>query len=424
MVRKISFLLLCSLPISLMLGNLIINLNIFLIDILVLYHCYKLKNWHWVRSDLFKLLIILYFYLIINSLVAYPSLVESTNSVISLAPHAFDGLIRSIFFIKFILLGYAFSLLAHDHKVLNKIMKVWLVIIVTIILDVFFEKIFGHNVLGYKSVNHHRIVSFFKDEAIVGSLILCFGFILGAYFLNKNLELKSKIFFHIFLLIVPLNILITGERSNFIKSFLILSLIIFLIDQNKLLIIKYKFVLLIIFIFFTTIFFRQDIYSKQSHFFKRIIDVKNPEKFTDRFQNILYFAHYNAAIKIFKDNPLLGVGNKNFRYKCHDKKYHDDKIKLTLLRCSTHPHQIHLQILSEHGLVGYLLIFYIFFNFLKKKLASAKLSKNIFYYSTAVYLSISFIPLLPSGDFFSTFNGTLFWIVFSLSNLNHDQKNY
>jgi H+/gluconate symporter-like permease len=34
-----------------------------------------------------------------------------------------------------------------------------------------------------------------------------------------------------------------------------------------------------------------------------------------------------------------------------------------------------------------------------------------------------FIPLLPGSGIFSTFNGTLFWVIFSLSNLEYDSKN-
>ena len=51
-------------------------------------------------------------------------------------------------------------------------------IIGIIIVDVFFEKIIGHNIFGNISPDHSRIVSFFDDELIVGGLIFCYGFIM------------------------------------------------------------------------------------------------------------------------------------------------------------------------------------------------------------------------------------------------------
>ncbi len=414
MLKKISFLPLSFLPIALIMGNFAVNLNIFIINFFLLYGCYKAKNWQWMNDNVFKLLIIFYFYLILNSLISYFLNSDST----------LDGLVRSISFIKFILLGYAFNLLVQDHKILNKIMTNWCVIMSIVIFDVFFEKIFGHNTLGYVSPDGTRIVSFFKDEMVVGSLILTFGFVVTTYFLNKDLSKLPKIFFSIFLFIIPLSIFIAGERSNFIKSFIIFFLIIFLIKKSKLLIEKYKLLLLITFILFISVFFSKNIYIKQTEFIKRIIVVKNPEKLTDRFKNITYFAHYDVAIKIFKDHPIFGVGNKNFRYKCNNEKYFDDKILFTEARCNTHPHQVHFEILSEHGLIGYVLLLSIFFIFIKKKFIHVSSSKNIFDYSTLIYLTIFFIPILPSGAFFSSFNGTLFWIIFSIANLNKNKLAY
>ena len=81
--------------------------------------------------------------------------------------------------------------------------------------------------------------------------------------------------------------------------------------------------------------------------------VENPESISQRFQNIKYFQHYETAIEIFKNHKLNGIGNKNFRFECHDKKYFKENSKLTSQRCSTHPHQIHFELLSEQGLIGY-----------------------------------------------------------------------
>ena len=401
-------------PISFIFGNPSINLNIILINFLFLYNCYEFRNWVWLKDKLFKLLLIFYFYLIINSVIFY-YITDYSN---------YDGIVRSFGFIKFIFLAYAFRILVQDKKILDNIIRNWFIIIIIIIIDVLFEKKFGHNIFGNISPDATRIVSFFSNELVVGGLILCFGFLIATYFLDKKLDIKSKIFFNIFLVFIPLSIFISGERSNFIKSFIIFSFIIFLIDKKKLLVNKTIFSMFLILTLFVSIFLSEKIRIKQTEAFKRILMVKNSEKFMDRFENIKYFSHYDVAIKIFKDFPITGVSGKNFRNFCHEKKYFDKNIKFSNSRCNTHPHQAHFELLSEHGLVGYLFLFYILFTFFKKNLVTAKLSKNIFHYTSIVYLIVFFIPLLPGGAIFSTFNGALFWIVFSVSNLSFNKKIY
>ncbi len=410
---KISIFLFTLLPISLILGNFAVNINILIIDIFTLYICFIKKNWDWTKEKFFKLLIIFYFFLIVNSLYSYFSSNYPTNS----------ALIRSLTFIKFIVFAYSFKILVKDSKILKKIMIYWSCIITVVIFDVFFESIFGYNIAGNESVDGTRIVSFFKDETVVGSLILCFGYAVTVYYLGQNLKVKNNIIFNFLLFLIPLTILITGERSNFIKSLLIFSFIIIFINQQKLILKKKNLTVLVLISFLSLIYLNPNIYSKQTEFFKRVIDINKTESesiegnnFFNRFQNIKYFVHYDVSLKIFKEYPLFGVANKNFRHECHNEKYFDEKIKLSNLRCNTHPHQIHFELLSEHGIIGYIFFFFMMFTGLKKIYHNYIVTKNIFYLSSLLYLIIFLIPLLPSGSFFSTYNGTLFWIIFSIGN--------
>ena len=169
--------------------------------------------------------------------------------------------------------------------------------------------------------------------------------------------------------------------------------------------------------FFIAIFSNNFIFIKQTEFFKRILIVKDDVKFIDKFQNIRYFAHYNVALKIFKKYPVLGTGSKNFRNECSKEEYIDEKIKYTDIRCNTHPHQIHFEILSEQGMLGYIFLLYIMLVFFRDNLKKTNLSKNIFHYAALIYLIIFFIPLLPGGSMFSSFSGSNFWIIFSIANL-------
>ena len=39
---------------------------------------------------------------------------------------------------------------------------------------------------------------------------------------------------------------------------------------------------------------------------------------------------------------------------------------------------------------------------------------------SSIAAQIVLIPILPSGSFFSTFNGTLFWVIFSIGNIKKE----
>ena len=120
-------------------------------------------------------------------------------------------------------------------------------------------------------------------------------------------------------------------------------------------------------------------------------------------ERIEYFSLYNSAWKIFKSNPTLGSGLKTFRYESYTLK----KENISIYGASTHPHQIHFELLSEIGLIGYLLII---FNLLSRVYANRFNNKNYLTRSSILFLTATLIPILPSGGFFSGYNAVFFWI--------------
>ena len=107
--------------------------------------------------------------------------------------------------------------------------------------------------------------------------------------------------------------------------------------------------------------------------------VENAKNFTERFQNIKYFAHYDTALKIFIDYPLNGVGSKNFRKNALIKNILMKNLKNSQFRCSTHPHQIHFEVLSEQGALGYLIFFFMISFFIYNNLKKAFQIKIFFH---------------------------------------------
>ena len=88
-----------------------------------------------------------------------------------------------------------------------------------------------------------------------------------------------------------------------------------------------------------------------------------------------------------------------------------------------HPHQIYIEFLAEHGLFGFILLLSILFYLIFKNLKIILMSKNMLQIGAFSYLLINFIPLLPSGSFFSDFNSTLFWLNFSILYASNKKTN-
>jgi hypothetical protein len=303
----------------------------------------------------------------------------------------------------------------------------WAILFSILIIDIIFEIIFGFNTIGIKSIIPGRIASFFGNELVVGSFFLSFASIYIATiakFSKKNMNLKL-IFLIIFL--ISLSFLI-GERSNFVKFFLISIFLLFFVIKLSF---KIKiFSSLIIFcILFLSLNYFQDIkyryYKQQIKNFqaetKELNKADSQNILIDTKNNIINFikwtkygAHYNAAYKIFLDNPYFGVGIKHFRNESTKEKYRNEEYKWTDERNTTHPHQIHLEFLSETGLFGYLFFIIFISASLYLSIKNYLIHKNLFQLVAILYVLVSLLPLLPSGSFFSTYSSSLFWLNYSI----------
>jgi len=107
----------------------------------------------------------------------------------------------------------------------------------------------------------------------------------------------------------------------------------------------------------------------------------------------------------------------------HDEKYFNAEIKYTFERCSNHPHQVHLEILSEQGMIGYLIIIFAIFNILLNSLKVYCKTGDVTHLASILFAVTFFIPLLPSGSIFSTFNASIFWINFSVAHAFSNKTN-
>ena len=145
-----------------------------------------------------------------------------------------NSLRRGIFFFRYIFLIFALIYFLKDETLRNKVINFWTLVLLIVSFDIFFEFIFGQNILGFESpMKNERIVSFFQDELIVGSYLSTFLFIIVGKFYFDEKKYLSIILFLIFFI----SILVTGERSISLKLlFSVFLIIFFVLNKPKLMI--------------------------------------------------------------------------------------------------------------------------------------------------------------------------------------------
>ena len=177
-IENIYLFLISILPLSIIIGPSISLSNILLI-VLFFFSNLKFAEINIQNKKIFYLLILLYIYLIFNSFISIDYK---------------EGIFRNLGFVRFIILFLAINFYFYISENNQKFFNIWSIIILILVFDSFFEFFFGKNLLGYgDDLYNNRIVSFFRDEPIVGAYLLGFKFIIVGYFFEKLYKKKPKI---------------------------------------------------------------------------------------------------------------------------------------------------------------------------------------------------------------------------------------
>jgi O-antigen ligase len=125
--------------------------------------------------------------------------------------------------------------------------------------------------------------------------------------------------------------------------------------------------------------------------------------------------HAQKSLKLIIDKPFIGHGIKSFRVKCDNYKLYIDREKKKHQACSTHPHNLILELLTEQGVLGFFLFFAFFFVIFKKSILDyGFFSKDFTLISLrSLIFVLIFIPK-PVGSIFSSVNATMIWFCVSL----------
>ena len=402
-IRKISnidnlaLIFISFLPIGLLIGTGVSELLLILLATLFIIRSLSKKNSQWYKNFYFLILTILWIILILNLIFSrYPE----------------NSILRSLGFVKYIIFIFCVVYCLKIKNNLNIIFSIWTIILLIVSFDVHFEYIFKYNVLGFTSVDQDRIASFLRKELKIGHFVLgfcfiCSGFIFEKYNHKPNTYIAVSFLITIFFIG---SIILTGERSNTIRA--ILGLILYLLLFSTKFNFNRKKIFLILAIVIIAFFSISEKIQRRFNVF--IIEPIKQKGFIETYKGSQHAAHHYTAIEIFKSNLLFGIGNKNFRIECKNKKYYNPSYERTTERCATHPHQIYFELLSEHGIIGTAGILSIIFYTIYKSLIIYKRNNNLIHLGSIIFIIITFIPFLPSGSFFTSFTATIFWINFSI----------
>ena len=395
--QKYFYLLFLLIPITTVLGSSISLSHIILINLSFLLLLFKLKNLIIFKNNIVKILFVIYIYLIFNSFISLDASI---------------GLARNLGFLRFIIFFIFVNYLFYYYKT-EKIFNFWIILFIILIFDVFLEYFYGSNIFGWgaieidgvKQPHGPRVVSFFKDEPIAAAFLLSYIFMLFGHLLSQ--KQLNKIFPWIFIAMSLFAILLTGERSNFIRAFLGFFIFFILLDFLKL---RLKIIISIIFVSILGIILTYSSYLNNRFINQAFEQVNSKKKLEIFYKENVYAKLYKSGFSVFSNYPLFGVGNKNYRIETCD----STKDQSLQYYCLTHPHQIYLEFLSEHGLLGSIILLSIFFYLMFRILKEIINSKNYIQLGAFTFVLINFTPIIPTGSFFSDFNLTNFWLNLSI----------
>lgn len=382
------------LPLSLVTGPFLPDLFISLMGIFFILSNFRDYR-EYLELKFVRLFLIFFSYLVFVTLFSYEILISFESS---------------LFYFRFLFFSLSvLYILKNNKKIILYLIISFSLTFLLVYLDSLLQLFAGKNLTGYQYDKRSGINSFFgeNDDGILGSYVVrlmpIFCSLLAYQFIDKTKYIKFLIIF--LLLSSSLISMLAQERAAFILSLIPLFLIIYLSDifkHKEKIFISFTIPILIITILLISdeIFIRFIIAVKNQIFINGNIVI-----FSERHQ-----AHYLSSIKMFLDQPFLGIGPKMFRFFCDDIRYFVEN------SCSTHPHNNYLQLLAETGVFSFLIVFGVFcyfLNILRKQFIILYFKKEIglsaHYILIISAIIISLWPFTPTGNFFNNWINVIYY---------------
>jgi O-antigen ligase len=406
--------LLCLIPIAYIFGNLAINALVVSICILG-FLIYK-KQLFFANKEAF-LLPFLIFFLYIILITFFDSLRHSSD-------HFLD---KSFLFLRFFLFFIVINCMVKKSDFNFKYFFLSCLFFSTFVaIDVIYQSITGIDFFGNTSGIYHNS-GIFGAELIAGGYIqrfLLLGIFAIPLFLNKN----QKMFIIIFSLILFIGIcgiILSGNRIPMVMSIIFITLVIIFIKELRYinLVSLAGGILIISLAINLDSNYRQwmtSFYSNSKVIVKTVFDYEGQSKreiiWDGKKINAMHFGSghlvtFITALDIWNDKPIIGHGLKSMKRKC------GSKIALPNRVCNNHPHNYYLEILSDTGLLGLILIMGPIYYLLIQRLFLIKMldyKERFVSYALFFALLMELFPLKSTGGFFSTSSAAYIFLLLGL----------
>ncbi len=239
------------------------------------------------------------------------------------------------FYFRFLTFSLLILYCLNNYKKLNYIiLYVYFILLCIILLSSIYEALTGINFFSNTPTLQGRITSIFLDEQILGSFIVkSLPLILGLLYFTK---IRYKLLITLSLIsISSILIFFSGERTA-LALFLILIFLSLKIKDLR----KVFYFLIIIFLSISVIF--PKVFSFKQLNLKRLYAhtlMQAGISSLGKDERIRIFSptheyHYISGLKMFLDNPVLGIGPNNFRKECKQDKYFVKKIPFQATKIS------------------------------------------------------------------------------------------
>ncbi len=400
-------------PLSYILGNFVLNLNIVLTIIAGIYLYYQGIRIRFILLD--KLIIIFFLYIIFTS---------SWNTIESyyfgnIKDYDFSIINKSILFLRYLVFYFALRLIIENKLINYKILFYSFGIFSLFIsIDIIIQFFNGKDLFGLTSPYSSKTTGPFQTEAIAGGFIQKFSFFLFFGFMLlipiKNQKIKILLLTVLFFITI-LSIIFSGNRM----SLVLFSLGIFLVFIGNKTLKKYIAHILIstILISIITVNSNEKIKSYYYSFYSNSKDIFSVVSYRilGFEKDILYsskhpYLHeFESGISTWKLNKYIGGGLKSFRYNCPKRKLVSINERTT---CNMHPHNYYLEILTDLGIVGFILLIPILILSIKKSYNLIRNEKYKYILSPFLYIYlVEIFPIRASGSFFTTNNAIIIFFL-------------